>query len=163
MREMFLSGNSVYLQGTFFDTNNSVGTAGQFLQTNGSGKVSWQSNLKAIFTFNSVSNLTNGSYIGTYGINTAIGKSEIVMTRAGTLQNMYGWISAAGGGTSANIFVVYKNGASTALAIGMSASAQTANSGVLSTTVAAGDLITILYTASNSPAAAYGSLSIEFS
>ena len=156
-------GNSVYLQGKFFDTNNSVGTAGQFLQTNGSGKVSWQSDLKTVFTFNSVSNLTNGSYIGTYGINTAIGKSEIVITRAGTLQNMYGWISAIGGGTSANIFIVYKNGASTALAIGMSASAQTANSGVLSATVAAGDLITILYTASNSPAAAYGTISIEFS
>jgi hypothetical protein len=121
------------------------------------------STLKSIFTFNSVSNVVTGQYVGQYGISGTIAKCEIIMTRAGTLANMYGYISAIPGGTAAQNFTLYKNGSAQTLALGFSASVQNTSDVTHTVSVVAGDLITILNTQSNSPTGASAVISFEFS
>ena len=115
---------------------------------------------KTVLTFNSVSNLTASEYIGTYGISATIGKCEVVMSKAGYLTNMYGYITVVPGGTAAQIITMYKNEASTSLALGFSAAVQTATSTAV--TVNQGDLITLYNVQSNSPTPAIGGVSIEY-
>lgn len=150
--------NNLYLNNSIYDSTVSKGTSGQLLSSTGT-KSQWINLPATLLTFTSVSNVVSGQYVGTYGVSATIGKCEVLMTRAGTLKNCYGWISAQPGGTAAQVFTLYQNGASTALALGFSATTTTSNNTSNFITVVAGDLITFLNTGSNSPAAAYATIS----
>ena len=152
---------NIVIGGSLSDSVASLGVNNQVLASTGSA-TQWINNIKDIFSFNSGGTMISGQYIGFGFMSATISKCEIVMTRAGTLSNMYGIVTVAGGGTSANIMTLYKNGASTTLALGFSATATQANDTTHTVSVSAYDVITLLYTASNGPASATGIISVEF-
>ena len=110
---------------------------------------------------NSNSNLGNNFYIG-YGYQDVTElQASFLMTRSGTLKNLFVYLSAATGGIATRTFTVRVNSVNSSVTVSITGVAVSGSDTVNSVSVSAGDRVSVLHTATGVPVNAVGLVSFD--
>lgn len=122
------------------------GTSGQYLSTNGAGTLSWKSGM-TMFTCTNGTNLTSGSTWFTapgfvpFTVDT-VRRTRAVMTRAGTLKNLFVHVATAPAATT-DTFTIMINGVASIIVASVVATTTSASDTANTASVIAGDEVNV--------------------
>lgn len=106
--------------------------------------------------FNSNTNLANNNYLFYHGQDNIEYQAQILITRNGTLSNLFANVQNAPGGLFSRTFTIRVNSVTTALTVTISGISTSGFNTVNTVPVVAGDLVSLVHTTVGSPALSVG-------